>query len=131
MERIDFISARPTVSVVITCFNQGRFLADAIRSVQRQTYRNIEILVVDDGSTDNTRDVALSFADARYVYQPNAGLSAARNKGIKKSRGAFLVFLDADDWLYPEAIAINLDYLTKNPEWAFVSGWHDKVDEWG
>lgn len=125
------LHAQPIVSVIITCYNHGRFLGDAIRSVLKQTYRNLEILVVDDGSTDNTAEVVLSFADVNYVYQPNAGLSAARNKGIDKSRGSFLVFLDADDWLYPDAIRTNLQYLQQNSRCAFVSGWHDKVNEWG
>jgi len=126
-ERID---ARPLVSVIIPCFNQGRFLQEAIASVQKQTYPDIEIIVVDDGSTDNTRTVASSIADVKYFYQSNAGLSAARNYGISHCKGAFLVFLDADDILYPEAIASNLKLLLQNPSWAFVSGGHHKVDAW-
>lgn len=122
---------QPVVSVIITCYNHGRYLADAIQSAQRQSYPHIDIVVVDDGSTDNTREVALSFPDVHYVHQPNAGLSAARNKGIDESTGSFLVFLDADDWLYPEAVATNLKYLEQHPACAFVSGWHNKVDEWG
>ncbi|HET7179569.1 MAG TPA: glycosyltransferase [Chryseosolibacter sp.] len=122
--------AQPLVSVIIPCFNQGRFLADAIASVQRQTYHHVEIVVVDDGSTDNTREVAVTSANVRYFYQPNAGLSAARNHGIAHSNGLYLVFLDADDVLFPHAIDINATLLSRNPSWAFVSGWHEKVDEW-
>ena len=121
---------QPLVSVVIPCFNQGKFLAEAITSVQRQSYQDIEIVVIDDGSTDNTREVATSFANVQYFWQANAGLSAARNAGIGKSKGEFMVFLDADDILYPNAVASNLDWLKKEPSWAFVSGGHDKVDEW-
>ncbi len=121
---------RPLVSVIITCYNQGKFLIDAIASVQKQTHSNIEIIVVDDGSTDNTREVAGSFVNVRYFYQPNAGLSAARNHGAAHSNGGFVVFLDADDLLYPEGVNINLGLLLENPSWAFVSGGHDKVDEW-
>src|SRR5687767_1956410 len=88
----------PVVSVVVTCYNHGRFLADAIQSLIRQTYNKIEIIVVDDGSTDNTASVASSFPEVKYLHQPNAGLSAARNTGIHNSTGSFLVFLDADDW---------------------------------
>lgn len=127
---VDSLPSKPLVSVVIPCYNQGRFLRDAIESVQKQTYGNIDIIVVDDGSADNTREVASSFPGVRYFYQPNAGLSAARNKGIKHSRGFFLVFLDADDVLYPDAVKVNLNYLLENPGWAFVSGGHDKVDKW-
>lgn len=126
----DCVQANPLVSVVIPCFNQGRFLADAIASVQKQTYAKTEIIVVDDGSTDNTREVAVSFANVKYFYQPNSGLSAARNFGAVKSNGLFLVFLDADDVLYPDGLERNLKMLLQNPSWAFVSGGHDKVDEW-
>lgn len=122
---------QPKVSVIITSYNHAQFLPDAIRSVQRQTYQPIEIVVVDDGSTDNTREVVKQFNDVKYVFQPNAGLSAARNKGIDESIGKFLVFLDADDWLYDEAIAINLSHLKRNKHCVLVSGAHDKVDEWG
>lgn len=121
----------PKVSVIITCYNHGQFLAQAIESVQQQTYQPIEIVVVDDGSTDNTREVAKQFASVKYVFQNNAGLSAARNKGLKESTGKFLVFLDADDWLYPEGVAINLNYLKRNKHCVLVSGTHDKVDNWG
>lgn len=126
----DKLQKKPLVSVIIPCFNQGRFLGEAITSVQKQTYPNIEIIVVNDGSTDNTQQVAVSFANVKYFYQPNAGLSAARNHGLSHSNGLFLVFLDADDILYPEAVACNVEYLLQNPLWAFVSGGHDKVDEW-
>lgn len=124
------LERNPLVSVVIPCFNQGKFLADAIASVQKQTYSNTEIIVVDDGSTDNTRQVATSYANVRYFYQPNSGLSAARNHGVEHSNGLFVVFLDADDILYPRAIECNMKYLLDHPTWAFVSGGHDKVDEW-
>lgn len=124
------LNPRPLISVIIPCFNQGRFLADAITSVQRQTYSNIEIIVVDDGSSDDTGEVCRSFANVQYYCQTNAGLSAARNTGVKKSNGTYLVFLDADDILYPNALEVNLQGLSKEPGWAFVSGGHDKVDEW-
>jgi glycosyltransferase involved in cell wall biosynthesis/SAM-dependent methyltransferase len=120
----------PLVSVIIPCYNQGRFLADAVGSVHKQTYANVEILIVDDGSTDNTQQVALSFSTVRYIAQANAGLSAARNAGIRNSKGSFLVFLDADDVLYANGIQQNVKQLQENPSWAFVSGAHDKVDEW-
>ena len=126
----DNLQSKPLVSVIIPCFNQGKFLAEAVASVQKQTYPKIEIIVIDDGSVDDTRNVALSCAGVKYYYQENAGLSAARNTGIARSNGFFLVFLDADDILYPNAIEVNLEYLLRNPSWAFVSGGHDKVDEW-
>lgn len=121
---------RPLVTVVIPCYNQARYLGDAIRSVLQQTYRNIEVMVIDDGSTDDTRVVAESFPEVKYVYQPNKGLSAARNAGMARGSGLFFVFLDADDVLYDSAVGLNATYLLENPSWAFVSGGHDKVDEW-
>ena len=130
MNRSEHLEIRPLVSVIIPCYNQGQYLAEAIRSALRQRWTSIEIIVVDDGSTDHTRSVALSFPDVRYYYQPNAGLAAARNNGIAHCRGLYLVFLDADDILYPDAVEVNVQWLMQHPECAFVSGGHDKVDEW-
>jgi len=119
------------VSVVIPCYNHSRFLPKSVNSVLQQNYPAIEIIVVDDGSSDNTREVTQSYPAVRYVYQTNQGLSAARNTGIKHSKGEFLIFLDADDWLFPGAIALNMAYLQRDERVAFVSGGHFKmfVDE--
>ncbi len=124
------MSQQPLVSVIIPCYNHARFLAESVDSVKQQTYKNVEIIVVDDGSTDDTKVVSESLPGIRYIYQANRGLSAARNTGFQNSQGDYLVFLDADDYLYPDALRINAEYLQQNPAWAFVSGWHDKVDEW-
>ena len=129
MESINTIQRK--VSVVVTCYNHARFLTDAIRSIQRQTYQPIEIIVVDDGSTDDTRAVAGDFPEVKYIFQKNAGLSAARNTGLRAAEGKYIVFLDADDWLYEEAIAINLNHLKRNKHCMFVSGAHDKVSDFG
>lgn len=88
------------VSVVITCYNHGQYLARAIESVLSQNHKETEIIVVDDGSTDDTKSVAQNYPNVKYVYQSNQGLSVARNTGIDYSSGAYLVFLDADDWLF-------------------------------
>ncbi|GAB3031289.1 glycosyltransferase [Spirosoma pulveris] len=124
-------STPPLVSIIIPCFNQGRFLAQAVESVLQQTWLRCEIIVVDDGSTDNTRQVATQFPQVQYVYQPNQGLSAARNTGLQRSQGEYLAFLDADDWFYPDGIEVNLRQLQQNSQAAFVSGAHDKVDSSG
>ncbi|WP_128547012.1 glycosyltransferase [Larkinella soli] len=131
----------PLVTVIITSYNHGHFLAKAIDSVLNQewgprstleNYKNpVEIVVVDDGSTDHTRQVAESYPGLRYVYQKNRGLSAARNRGIRASRGRLLLFLDADDWLYPNALGIGVYLMDHHPDVAFVSGGHDKVDSEG
>lgn len=117
----------PLVSVIIPCYNHGAYLQEAFESVWSQTYSSTEIIVVDDGSTDNTREIAASTKGVKYVYQKNQGLSAARNTGIRHSEGELLVFLDADDWLLPDAINLNVHYLLQNEKLAFVSGGHDKV----
>ncbi len=87
-----------------------------------QNYTHHEIIVVDDGSVDNTPSVARAFKTVKYVYKSNQGLSAARNTGIDNSTGDYLVFLDADDWLFDNALSINLNYLSGKPDVAFVSG---------
>ncbi|MEX2511423.1 MAG: glycosyltransferase [Cyclobacteriaceae bacterium] len=114
----------PLVSIIIPCYNHGRYLSEAIESGLNQTYPNIEIIIVDDGSTDDSQEVAQRYSDVKYFYQKNQGLSSARNTGIKHCKGAFLVFLDADDLLYEDAIACNIGHLLKEPELAFVSGAH-------
>lgn len=89
----------PSVSVIIPCYNHGRYLAHAVRSVLAQSYTNWEAIIVDDGSTDETHHVAAQFTDARirYIHQRNQGLAAARNAGILAAQGRYLAFLDADD----------------------------------
>ena len=126
MEQID-TSSHVKVSVIIPCYNHGKYLPEAIQSVLSQDHPEIEIIVVDDGSSDNTKLVCEGFAGVKYVYQQNQGLYAARNTGIEASSGKFLVFLDADDWLLENAISINIEYLLADPSLAFVSGAYLKV----
>jgi glycosyltransferase involved in cell wall biosynthesis len=110
------------VSVIIPCYNQGKFLQECIESVLNQTYRSLEIIIVDDGSTDDTRDVARRFPVLKYVHQNNAGPAQARNNGFNVSTGNYLIFLDADDRLLPNGIEENLNFLNRNPDSVFVSG---------
>ena len=95
----------PLVSIVTPCYRQARFLADAIRCVQQQSYRHIEHVIVNDGSDDDTDNIVARSGGVRYVKQANAGLCAARNAGIAAASGQYFLFLDADDLLAPEAIA--------------------------
>lgn len=89
----------PLVSVIIPAYNRDRYLAEAIESVLAQTYPAIELIVVDDGSSDRTAEVAQRYA-LTYHFQPNGGISAARNAGIALATGEFLAFLDSDDiWM--------------------------------
>lgn len=117
----------PLISVIIPCFNHALYLDEAFASITLQGYLNIEIIVVDDGSTDNTKEVTLQYKEVKYIYQTNKGLSAARNTGIKNSKGDLLIFLDADDWLLPDAINTNLSFIKKYPDVAFVSGGYQLV----
>lgn len=104
-------------------------MPEAIASVLSQAYTHTEVIIVDDGSEDNTAEVSKQYQEVRYIYQKNSGLSAARNRGIQESTGSLMVFLDADDWLLPDAISTNVDYLTRFSELAFVAGAHEIVDE--
>lgn len=96
------------VSIVIPCYNQAHFLSDAVRSAQAQAYSNKEIIVVNDGSTDNTSDVARQY-DVILIEQENQGLAAARNTGIKASSGEWILPLDADDKIHPDFISKTID----------------------
>lgn len=112
----------PLVSIVIPAFNAAAFLPETLESALSQTYPNIEIIVVDDGSTDNTREIIARYATAavKYIYQPNTGVSAARNAGFRHSCGEFVCFMDADDWFYPENIAAKVSALKKHSSAALV-----------
>lgn len=112
----------PLISVIIPTYNYAAFLARAIKSVLCQGYPNFEIIIIDDGSTDNTAEVVIKDDRIHYFYQENRGLAAARNAGIDRSKGSYLVFLDADDWLEPGALEKNYDALKNKPDVAFVSG---------
>lgn len=117
------------VTVIITCYNHASYLDEAIGSVLYQTYPHFEIVVVDDGSTDHTKAVATNYREVKYVWQENQGLSAARNTGVKASSGKYLVFLDADDWLYKDALQQQVTAMQANPECMAVTGGHDKIDD--
>jgi glycosyltransferase involved in cell wall biosynthesis len=103
----------------------------AIESVLGQSYTHREIIVVDDGSTDGTDELCRQYSAVKYVRVERVGLSAARNIGVRMSKGDFLVFLDADDLLYPNALELNLYYFANYPDAAFVSGGFDRVDSEG
>lgn len=111
-----------TVSVVIPCYNQGHFLRESIESALRQTWRPVDVIVVDDGSTDETASVAQVHPEVKYARQPNGGAPSARNHGLRLSRGEFVLFLDADDRLLPEALAQGVAALASHTDWAFATG---------
>jgi glycosyltransferase involved in cell wall biosynthesis len=112
----------PVVSIIIPAFNADRYIERAVESVLGQTYRPLEVIVVDDGSTDMTRARIHRFRDPRliYVYQDNAGQGSARNNGIRRSRGTYLAFLDADDQYLPSKIETEVEFLRQHPRYRIV-----------
>src|SRR5262249_10595972 len=107
--------------IVIPCYNQGRFVGEAIDSALRQSV-STEVLVVDDGSTDDTSAVVQRHPAVMLIRQRNQGTAGARNAGLREGRGALVIFLDADDRLLPHAAAIGSQSLAAHPDWAFVTG---------
>lgn len=124
-------SGAPSVAVIITTFNHAHYLADAISSVLSQTVLAQDILIVDDGSTDHPETVVAQFPNARIIRKPNGGLSSARNFGLGRTSANYVIFLDADDRLLPEAISSGLECIQANPDAAFVYGGHRLVSEDG
>jgi glycosyltransferase involved in cell wall biosynthesis len=106
----------PLVSVIIPVYNGARYLRAALESVFAQAYRAFEVIVVDDGSTDDSGAIAQSFADVRYLPQTNQGVAAARNHGIDAARGEFFAFLDQDDLWSPEKLQLQVEYLLSHPD---------------
>ncbi len=122
----------PLVSVVIPAYNNAAYIDSAIESVLNQTYTNYEIIVVDDGSTDNTRQLLEPYLNrAKYIYQENQGAAKARNRGIEVARGEFIAFLDADDFFLPEKLAAQVGCFAEESSLTMVqTGWRF-VDEKG
>ena len=105
------------VSCIVPVFNGQRFLAETLESILAQTSPPAEIIVVDDGSTDDSAKIAASYGDSIILLQQaNAGPSAARNRGIETASGNLLAFLDADDLWYPEKLALQTSFLRKHPD---------------
>ena len=117
------------VSVIIPSFNRDYLLSDAVRSVKRQTYQNIQIIVADDGSTDETRKLVESFGDVEYYYQENKGQGSARNLGLKNAKGDYITTLDSDDAWHETFIAESVRCLEENDLDFVFSNWIYEIDE--
>lgn len=97
----------PPISIIIPCFNAAKYIHAAIESILTQFYPNIEIIVIDDGSTDASAPIIQSFGTAvHYLYQPNGGAAAARNIGLRQAMGSWIGFLDADDLMMPNTLSV-------------------------
>ena len=113
----------PRFSVIIPAYNAASTLARALDSVLTQTWPAFEIIVIDDGSIDSTAAVAASYEEKiRYLYQDNAGVSAARNHGARIASGDWLAFLDADDWYFPDRLKWHSEWIARDPTLDFLTG---------
>jgi glycosyltransferase involved in cell wall biosynthesis len=117
------MSETPLVSIIIPCYKQASYLPEAIESALAQTYPAVEVIVVDDGSPDDTSAVAGRYGErVTCIRRPNGGLSAARNTGIERARGTYLKFLDADDHLHPEQVAHQVEALAGRTDRLAMTG---------
>jgi len=107
----------PLVSVIIPTYNRGWILKEAVDSVIAQDFKDFELIVVDDGSTDNTQDILNSYKeDIIVLKQNNKGVSSARNRGIASASGQYVSFLDSDDLWLPQKLSIQIDFFNANPD---------------
>ena len=105
------------ISIIIPTYNYAQYICEAIESVLNQTYKDFEIIVVDDGSTDNTKEVIKPYLNKiKYIYQQNSGPSAARNRGIKEAKGEYIAFLDADDIWLAQKLELQIKFMEKEKE---------------
>ena len=121
----------PKVTAVIPVYNRGKYVRNAIDSILAQTFTNFELLVIDDGSTDESVDVVRSYRDSRISLvcnETNWGVAKTRNRGIQLARGEYLAFLDSDDWAYPQRLAKQVAFLDSHPDYAAVGAWIDWMD---
>lgn len=124
------------VTVIIPAYNEEKYLGEAIESIINQTYQNWELLIINDGSTDNTENVANHYVslDHRikyYSYNGNRGLSFARNYGTERAQGKYVCVFGGDDVAYPRMLEAQVEYLESNPECIHIQGTHDTMDENG
>lgn len=121
----------PLVSIIMPAYNAAPYIKEAIRSVLEQEHQHLELIIVDDGSTDDTESIILSFTDSRirYFSQENKGVSAARNLALTRMKGQFLCFLDADDVLPVASISSRVKLFRSNVDVDFIDGTVQKMDE--
>ena len=124
----------PYLSIIMPVYNAGQYLSNAVESVLAQSYRNLELIIVNDGSTDNSLKIINLFHDSRIIYlenERNLGIVYSRNRGIKKAKGVYIGMLDADDIAHSDKFEKQISFLTKNPDFGMVGSWVKFIDEQG
>lgn len=106
----------PLISVIVVTYNRAHFLRDALDSIKKQTFKDYEIILMDDGSTDNTKEIAEKYEGVRYIYQEHSGISRARNTAVKAAKGKWIAFLDSDDLWKEDKLQKQVDYLRSRME---------------
>lgn len=124
------ISIQPLVSIIMSVFNEEKYVADAIESILNQTYQNWEFIIINDGSVDSTESIINQYQDPRirYFYQENIGLTKSLNKGITLSQGKYIARIDADDRSLPKRIEQQVNFLEKNETFVLIGSYYYKID---
>lgn len=128
------MSDKPLVSAIIATYNMAEYLPSAVQSALAQTYKNIEVIIVDDGSTDNTQEVAkklLSDIRVKYIVQENKGQASAKNRGVYESKGEYIAFLDADDMWVSEKLDLQIPIFSRSKSVGVVYAKLKYIDEKG
>lgn len=123
----------PLVSVIMPVYNSGKFLREAINSILNQTYKNIELIIIDDGSSDNSINIVKSYNSEKikfYINEKNMGVSLTRNKALDLSKGKYIALMDSDDISPLDRIEKQVDFLEKNPDFGLIGGHYESFTEY-
>lgn len=123
------INSTPLISIMMPTYNNGKYITQAIESIYIQNYSNIEIIVVDDGSNDNTKEVLKKYKDIKYFYIEHKGISTARNVALEKSKGEYIAFLDSDDYWLPNKLNVQMQYFKEHPDCQIVFTKYENIFE--
>lgn len=110
----------PLISIIMATYNRAAYIEEALDSIKRQTFKDYEIIVVDDGSTDNTQEIMKKYEDIRYIYLDHVGIAGARNTAVKAARGKWIAFCDSDDYWAEDKLQKQVDYLQIHPDCRIV-----------
>ena len=124
----------PLVSIILPVFNGEKFLDESVRSLLNQSYKNFELIIINDGSTDKSKEIISNFSDDRILYyenETNIGLISTLNKGIELSKGKYIARMDADDISYENRLKVQVDFLEKNTDHMMCGGWAETIDNKG